>query len=251
MSSWLDPLLHAGRYFLTGARDLVYPGCCSLCAEPLPADQSHFCALCKQSVFTDPHPACPRCGGTIGPYAIIEGRCRACRDESFRFGHVVRLGIYDGLLREVILLLKRQSGEGLAELLGECWAENRDAELRALQVDAVVPVPLHWLRRFRRGYNQSAALGRGLSARLGVSCRPNWLRRIRNTPPQTRQTPAGRKANVRGAFLASGGAAMKGRSLLLVDDVMTTGATADDAARAFLEVGARVVHVAVLARAQG
>lgn len=249
MASWLDPLLHAGRYFLTGARDLVYPGCCALCAEPVPADQLHFCASCRQSLFTDPYPTCPRCGGTIGPFAVIDGRCRSCRDESYRFEHVVRLGPYEGLRREVVLLLKRQVSEGLAELVGERWADHRAADLKEPPVDAVVPVPLHWLRRWQRGYNQSAALGRGLASRLGVPCRLDWLRRIRNTPMQPSQTLASRKANVRGAFLASGGAAMKGRSLLLVDDVMTTGATADDAARALLEGGAGVVRVAVLARA--
>jgi predicted amidophosphoribosyltransferase len=94
-----------------------------------------------------------------------------------------------------------------------------------------------------------SALARGLSGRLRVPCQPSWLRRIRNTPPQTRQTTAGRKENVRGAFRARPGAPLRGRSLLLVDDVMTTGATAGEAARALVEAGAARVVVAVLARA--
>jgi ComF family protein len=250
-ASWLDLLIHAGRHFLTGAGDLIYPGCCLLCGDSLPPSQTHFCSICRQGLFADPHSSCPRCAGTIGPFAAIEGRCQACREESFRFERAFRLGPYDGLLREVILLLKRQTGEGLAELLGECWAEHMAEELKVLHLDAIVPVPLHWLRRWRRGYNQSAALSYGIATRLGLPCRPAWLRRIRNTPQQTRQTIAGRKANVQGAFRASGGAAIKGQSLLLVDDVMTTGATAGEAARALLEGGASRVVVAVLARAHG
>ncbi len=249
--SWLDRLAAFGRDLLAGTRDLVYPAHCLLCGRSLPPDEQHFCGVCRVDVFFDPHDCCPRCAGTIGPFAVVEGRCRACRDEPFAFERALRLGPYEGLLREIILRLKHQSAEGLAELLGACWAEQAAEQFTALHVDALVPVPLHWLRRWRRGYNQSAALCRGLSARLGVPCQPSWLRRIRNTPRQTNQTPAGRKANVRGAFRARHSAAVKGRAILLVDDVMTTGATAGEAARALLVGGATRVVVAALARAQG
>lgn len=248
---WLDRMARLGRDLLMGARDLVYPGHCLLCGRPLPSNQPHFCAVCRHDVFTDPHPVCPHCAGTIGPFAAIEGRCRACRNERFPFEKAVRLGPYDGMLAEVILRLKHQTAEGLAELLGECWAEHAAEPLAAAGVDALVPVPLHWMRRWRRGYNQSAALCHGLSLRLRVPAQPSWLRRVRNTPQQTRQTPAGRKANVRGAFVARRGVPVKGRSILLVDDVMTTGATVAEATRALLQGGARRVVVAVLARAQG
>lgn len=248
---WLDRLTGAGRDFLTGLRHLVYPGCCLLCGQVLPEGEPHFCLVCRHDLFTDSAPSCPHCAGSIGPFAVVEGRCRACRDEKLSFEQVVRLGPYEGLLREVILRLKHQAGEGLAELLGECWAEHAAAQFRALRVDAIVPVPLHWLRRWRRGYNQSAALAYGLAMRLRTPLQTSWLRRVRNTPEQTRQTPAGRKANVRGAFRVRRGASVQGRSILLVDDVMTTGATASEAARALDEAGAGRVAVAVLARAQG
>jgi ComF family protein len=210
-----------------------------------------LCAACQHDLFADPLPFCPRCAGSVGPFAVIDGRCRACRDEPFYFEQVVRLGPYEGLLREVVLRLKHQTGEGTAELFGERWAEHAAPQFEALHADAIVPVPLHWLRRWRRGYNQSASLARGLATRLGLPCNPSWLRRVRNTPQQTLQTPAGRKANVRGAFRTRAGAPVKGRTILLVDDVMTTGATASEAARALRAGGAARVVVAVLARAQG
>ena len=247
---WLQWLTSTGYHLLAGARDLVYPACCLLCEQPLPPSQPHFCASCRQAVFTDPHPCCPRCAGTIGPYALIDGRCHACRHESFAFEQAVRLGPYDGLLREVILRLKYRTAEGLAELLGECWAELATRRFEELRVDAIVPVPLHWVRHWKRGYNQSEALARGLSMRLHLPCQPSWLRRVRNTPPQkASQTRAERKANVRGAFRARLGVRLQGRTVLLVDDVMTTGATAGEAARALRAGGAGRVVVAVLARA--
>ena len=248
---WLDRLAHLGRDLLSGARDLVYPRHCLLCGQGLPPDQPHFCEACRQDAFADPHPVCPHCAGTIGPFAVVEGRCRACREERFPFEKVVRLGPYDGMLREVILRLKHQTAEGLAELLGECWAEQAAVRFEEARVDALVPVPLHWMRRWRRGYNQSAALCQGLSVRLRLPSQASWLRRVRNTPRQTTQTPASRKPNVRGAFVTRHPGVVKGRSILLVDDVMTTGATVAEAARALLKGGADRVVVAVLARAQG
>ena len=249
--SWLDRLTKLGHAFLSGAQHLIYPGCCLLCGQLLAAEQEHFCSSCRQGLFSDSQETCPRCAGTIGPFAAIEGRCHACRDETFAFDQVSRLGRYDGLLRDAILRLKHQRGEGLAELLGECWAKEAAARFASLRFEVMVPVPLHWRRRWQRGYNQSAALCRGLARGLRLPDYPYWLRRVRHTPRQASQTPAGRKANVRGAFRARPGIPIRGRAVLLVDDVMTTGATASEAARALRMAGAERVGVAVLARAQG
>lgn len=249
--SWLDRLTNLGREFLIGAGHLIYPGCCLLCGQPLAAEQAHFCSACHREVFTDSHAICPRCAGTIGPFAVIEGRCHACRDELFAFEQVLRLGRYEGLLREIILRLKNQTGEGLAELLGECWAKEAASRFASLHFDVMVPVPLHWRRHWQRGYNQSAALCWGLATILQIPYHSSWLRRVRHTPKQASQTPAARKTNVRGAFRARPESLLRGRTVLLVDDVMTTGATASEAARALRAGGAERVVVAVLARAQG
>jgi ComF family protein len=163
----------------------------------------------------------------------------------------VRVGPYNGLLRQLILRLKRAAGEGLAEQLGSLWAECAGARLSETGAEAVVPVPLHWWRRLARGYNQSAALARALADRLRLPCRTGWLRRVRHTPFQTSQTSSARRENVRQAFRARAVAGLRGRSVLLVDDILTTGSTAGEAARALRAAGAARVVVAVLARAQG
>jgi ComF family protein len=231
---------------------LLYPGLCSVCYAPLPPEQDRFCASCRTDLTTDPFSTCPRCAATIGPFAhvTLEDGCPRCWNLSFHSERVLRLGPYDGLLREVILRLKHLSGDGLAELLGELWAEHAEAALREARAEVVVPIPLHWRRRWQRGYNQSSALARGIAARLRLPCRPSWLRRIRHTPMQTAQTPSARRDNVRGAFRATSKVS-RSASVLLIDDVITTGSTVNEAAAALRAAGAGRVVVAVLARAQG
>src|SRR5206468_658598 len=108
-----------------------------------------FCDSCRTALTDDPHPQCPRCAASVGPFA--QG-CVHCRGLSFPFDQVVRLGPYrEGHpLREVILRMKHASGESLAEVVGELWAESMEARLRALGADIVIPVPLHWRRRWWR-----------------------------------------------------------------------------------------------------
>jgi ComF family protein len=247
----LRPLFRAGRLLTQGLLHLIYPPACWACGQALAPDQGPFCPSCVEVLTRDAFPACPRCAGTVGPFAHVADGCPACRDVPFAFERVLRLGPYDGQLREAILRLKSQAGEGLAEVLGDLWARHLDAPLRGAGAEVVIPVPLHWWRRWTRGYNQSEALAWSVAARLRLPCRPRWLRRVRNTPQQTLQTPADRKTNVRGAFHSRPRPGLRGKTVLLVDDVMTTGSTAHEAARALRAAGAARVVVAVLARASG
>src|SRR5919109_303202 len=141
----LDRLSAAGRELGRGLLQLLYPGYCLLCGQALAPERARLCDACEPALLTDPLPSCPRCAGTVGPYAVRDGRCAACRDESLSFDAALRLGVYD-------------------ELLGERWAEKDGARLRTLGPEVVVPVPLHWWRRLRRGYNQSAAVAWGLAS---------------------------------------------------------------------------------------
>ena len=153
MTTPLALLRELGRGFVR----LLYPGVCHVCAAPLPLEQNRFCTSCRTALTTDPFPCCPRCAATIGPFAFatLKEGCPKCWHSSFRFERVLRLGPYDGLLRDVILRLKHLSGDGLAELIGELWAEYAEARLRDVRADAVVPIPLHWRRRW--GWTRRAA----------------------------------------------------------------------------------------------
>jgi ComF family protein len=234
-----------------GLLQLCYPPRCLVCGGMLAGPALAFCPGCREELLADPFDTCPRCAVTVGPYSTHDGRCVLCRAESFSFERALRLGGYEGLRERVVLRLKHHSGEGLAEVLGETWATHARPDFLALDADVIVPVPLYWWRRVTRGYNQSVALAHGLSAVLGLPCQPSWLRRTRNTPFQTRQTLAGRRENVRGAFAVPRGTDLDGRCVLLVDDVMTTGATMHEAGRALRAGGAGRVVVAALTRARG
>src|SRR5262249_52717643 len=152
------------------------------------------------------------------------------------------------------LALKFGWRESLAERVGRLWAEKIAGRLlppaAAAAIDAIVPVPLHCWRRLQRGYNQSQALAHGLAAGGRRPLRGWWLWRVRHTPSQQGLSVTARQENVRGAFRVRRGVRLQGLRLLLVDDVLTTGATASEAAKALKKAGAADVIVTVLARVE-
>jgi len=233
-----------------GLLQVLFPAVCSSCHRPLPSDQHGFCEACRIALTTDPYSVCPRCAGTVGAFVHLDAGCARCRDDAYQFERALRLGPYEGLLRELILRLKHAPGESLAETLGDCWAAHAEPRLRDIGGHYVVPVPLHWRRRWTRGYNQSETLAYALAERLRVPCRPKWLRRIHHTASQVQQTPSTRRENLRGAFHARKRPELSGKTVLLIDDVLTTGSTASEAARAMRAAGAARVVVAVLAHSQ-
>lgn len=232
-----------------GALGWAFPAACLACDSPEGANplRHGLCAACFDAITTDAHASCPRCAQTVGPHAHTADGCSECRPQSLAFERAFRLGEYDGRLHDAVLRLKYESGEGLADCLGRAFAECRGADLRAANVDLVVPVPLHWWRRWQRGYNQSEAVARELAAGIGVPFE-RALRRARWTPQQLQPSREARRANVKGAFLVRKGATVAGKSLLLVDDVMTTGSTLHECARVLKSAGAARVSIAVLAR---
>jgi ComF family protein len=230
-----------------GIRQLVYPGVCTRCEALVPNPADDFCLVCAHALTADPHFTCPRCTSTVGEHADIAGGCPRCRGEHFQYDSATRLGPYEGALRDAIVAMKYRPGETLAECVGHLWARQQAHHFRALGIRVVIPVPLHWWRRFRRGYNQAEILSAAIARQLAVEHRPGWLRRIRRTPSQVQLPESARRTNVRGAFRASRGARLTGTTVLLVDDVLTTGSTASEAARALRKAGASTIHLAVLA----
>src|SRR5918911_5034670 len=100
----LDRLSAAGRELGRGLLQLLYPGYCLLCGQALSPERARLCDSCERALLTDPLPSCPRCAGTVGPYAVREGRCAACREESLPFDSALRLGIYNGQHPHAVLL---------------------------------------------------------------------------------------------------------------------------------------------------
>src|SRR5262249_35136934 len=186
--------------------------------------------LCPSALASASGLVCPRCAASVGPFTALANGCSICRDEPFSFERVLRLGAYEGLLREAVLRMKHFTGEAVAEALAELWAETASQKLHETGASLIVPVPLFWRRRWVRGYNQSESLARALAKQLRLPSGSHLLRRTRNTPSQTQQSASKRRENVRGAFTAKPGPELTGKTVLLVDDVMTTGSTANEAA---------------------
>lgn len=240
-----------------GLGELVFPWRCELCESACRGGP--FCPECRidflNSVAHYAATACPRCGMPTGPYADLRAGCGTCRQRRFRFDAVRALGTYEGPLRQVCLRLKHENAAWLAPRLGSLLAELR------LQADAsavippdawVVPVPLHWRRRWRRRYNQAEALARGIGQQLGLRVRRS-LRRVVATPQLAGSgfAPTERFKVMRGAFRVRLDPGLEGRVILLVDDVLTTGATSSEAARVLKKAGAARVICAVVARTEG
>jgi len=158
---------------------------------------------------------------------------------------------YAGPIREGIHVLKFDPEPALAPELGAMIADAVERQPFRETPGVVVPIPLHRRRRRRRGFNQAELLARMVSRRLAVPLETRTLRRVRDTPSQIGQGKAARRRNVRGAFRCRSGRRLAGVRVLLVDEVLTTGATLAEAARALRRAGALGVTAAVLARVEG
>ena len=211
------------------AWDGALPGLCGRCADALPT-------------LVAP---CPRCGREAGLSATV-APCARCRTETYDFDGVVAPLAYRGVARDLVLTLKFAGRTPAAVPLGRMLA---DAVLSAGRPgDLLVPVPLSAARLRERGFDQADELTRVLARITGIERGRRVLGRRRDTAPQSGLSRAGRRRNPRGAFVARR-ALVAGRCVLLVDDVVTTGATASACARALLRAGARRVVLAAACRA--
>ena len=222
----------------------LFPARCRCCGEELGWTRYRYiCEGCWSEVKPVPRPVCRICGR---PGASI---CRDCVLDRPPFDKARSALLYEGAVETAIHLLKferkRVMGRFLAELLIE-WApleEFEDAEL-------VVPMPLSKKRLAERGFNQVDPLAEAVSGEMGLPLRKDVLLKGRETPPQSLfQGREERISNVRGAFEVGNAEAVRGRIVLLVDDVFTTGATASEAAGELLRAGAAKVYILTLARA--
>jgi ComF family protein len=177
--------------------------------------------------------------------------CGHCNGESILWDRTVALGRYHGDLGEAVLRTKRAGNEALTLSLGRFLFETRQVALQELQPDVVVPVPLHWWRRIRRGTNEPDLIAEALAKCLGILLRAGVLKRSRLTALQVEVNPSERHLHQRKSFRIGNRRQIAGRRVLLVDDVLTTGATAAEVTKVLLDGGAKAVSVAVLARGVG
>jgi len=253
-----------GQRLLEGFTDLVFPPLCHLCDRQVDVAfaEAMYCTACRHEVITPVEGSCFRCAARM-PYRIDGDKrvpiaqrrftlpgCPDCRKRKWTFDRTVAVGAYEGRWRDHVYQLKRayhsadafQAGKLLANQLAQCqWLED---------CDQLVPLPIHWRRHLSRGFNQAHQIALGIQDRLNLPILGNVLCSQRYTQKQGTLTAAQRITNVQKSLsLTRHQGQLSGKSVIIVDDVMTTGATVNQAAILCRKAGAKRIAVAVVARA--
>jgi ComF family protein len=227
--------------------DLVLPPRCPSCLE-IVREQGSFCPSCWGALHFLSEPYCAVCGVPF-PYAVGDGgRCGRCAADPPRFDSARAALVYNDASAALVLALKYADRTHLAEIMASMCARAAAASLERRPL--VVPVPMHARRLRKRLYNQAVLIARSLARSTGCELAVDALRRTRPTPPTRGMSRRQRFENVRGAIRVPPAAAerVRGRDILVVDDVFTTGATAEACARALKRAGAARVDIVTLTR---
>jgi ComF family protein len=231
----------------------MFPANCRICEQMLTsASRVPICEECLRSFQPLPGRICDLCGQPLENFAQDVAAtvvCPICQARTFSFDRIRSYAVYQGALVRSIVMLKFDRIEPLGKWFAERLAEAVKREAALMQADLVVPVPLHRQRERERGYNQADLIARPLARRLGLPYRAILLVRTRPRPDKQVLSLLERWESVRGAFATRPGSRVDNLRVLLVDDVLTTGATLDACAKALREAGAKSVIGLTVARA--
>lgn len=239
LSSKVNSLRRQAGDFL----DIIYPPACGLCGQPAETEDRLICRKCWDSVETLEAPYCLECR----EFMLDRFTCPHCSGKTIT---VFSLGYFDSTLRSILHDLKFNGLKPLARPLGDKLAELIMAGSKSPGFDLIAAVPLHYSRQYLRGFNQAEEIALELSRSLGVPLAEDILVMTRKTRQQARLSASRRAANVKGAYaLGENVSGLSNGSILLVDDVITTGATIRENARVLMAGSARKVTAAVIATA--
>lgn len=230
--------------------DILYPPCCLICHTRIRGarPQGPLCAGCREKINTLTAPFCSKCGRGVAGAHTREGKCALCLKQQYHFDRAWAGYAYDGIIKEMLHCFKYNHKVSLGGTLAGLMLDFiREYRLPVGSCDYIVPIPLSPARLREREFNQAYVLAAALSGNLKLKLLDNNLKRVRNTKSQADLDRISRWKNIRGAFKLKAPNLVKDKTILLIDDVLTTGATASEAAGALKDAGAGSVYVLTLA----
>ncbi len=227
---------------------LVYPPCCPICDAVLPLRGGLICSACEKKLPWVTEPACMKCGK---PLAREEAEyCADCAKIRHLFDCGRGAFAYTGELRKSIYRMKAQNRRDYLDFYADSMVRAGKRYLALWKPEVIVPIPMHWRKKLRRGYNQSELLAVRISLLTGIPCERHLLRCVRYTGQQKELGAEERRKNLKGSFALRQGAAVPSR-VLLADDVYTTGSTIDEASRVLRGAGVQQIFFLVLCVGKG
>ena len=233
--------------------DLFYSRSCLHCNGNLNSSyELYLCEDCTKGISYVSNAHCIRCGADLGPHSISTAKegCVRCKGRHLPFTTTTSATYYEGVMKTLIHKFKYSRQKFLFHTLSEILLAQDMVKAIVPDIDVIVPVPLHWIKKMRRGFNQAELLARGIQQYVSKPVSTNNLCRIKNTASQTQLSKKQRQANIRDAFRVNNPKSFQKKRILLVDDVLTTGVTAAECAKKLKQSGAQSVHLLILAIAK-
>lgn len=231
---------------IQGMLGLVYPPRCQMCRENLDIfDRRVLCEICYNNIRLNTPPFCKKCGKTGFYDAYV---CENCRTKIYYFDASYSVCIYDGVIRECIHNFKYNARLGLERLFKDLMIEFAEKYIDIRRYNWFIPVPLHRVKHRERTFNQSAILAAHLSKRFKIPVLKNSLLRTRLGKPQVMLPKNKRLEDIKNSFKIKNSSLLKDKSVLLIDDVFTTGATVNECSKILKEAGTSSIEILTLAR---
>lgn len=238
------------RKIIGGLADIIYPKRCLVCKTPLTSaasEDTFACAKCLGKIKRNLPPFCSRCGRHLKKSDLAKNVCSACARREFHFDRAFSPCLYEGTIKELLHEFKYKGKDYLGGILaGPMLDFIREYRLPVEYLDLVIPVPLHSSKLREREFNQAHILGASIAREFNKEIREDILVRHRATLTQTEMDGDKRLENVKGCFSVAKPDAVNGKNVLLIDDVLTTGATCSEAALALKNAGAGIVFALTL-----
>ena len=229
------------KHMLNSFLNILFPETCPVCKNSAKDHKiAPICADCWEAVSPYEGPMCRRCGKPL--VSDISITCGECLEDEPAFSYARSFGLYEGVLKKAISLMKFYGIKRLSRPLSDVMLY-----LKIPEADIVIPVPLHEKRLRKREFNQSALIAKYLAASQGITVMLNCLVKIRDTTPQVGLSSQERRKNIKGAFAINNRLLISGKDIVLVDDVVTTGATVRECSKVLKKAGARNIYVITLA----